>query len=87
MKKKTLVFKFTDSNKEYLFEDKVFVIEDKTLIENLEKPSIKNSESKLVIKSLNDSHVSDVIQIKVNMSETGYFLVNFSKDSLNEGSL
>ena len=84
MKKKSLIFKFTDSGKEYLFEDKVFVIENNKLIENLEKPSIKNSESKLVIKSLNDTHVSDVIQIKVNMSETGYFLVSFAKDSLDE---
>ena len=84
MKKKSLVFKFTDTGKEVLFEDKLFIIEDKKLIENLEKPSIKNSESKLVIKSLNDTHVSDVIQVKVNMSETGYFLVSFAKDSLSE---
>lgn len=84
MKKKTLVLKFTDNEREFMFEDKLFVIEDKKLIENLEKPSIKNSESKLVIKSLNDTHVSDVIQLKINMSETGYFLVSFAKDSLSE---
>lgn len=84
MKKKTFVLKFTDSEREFMFEDKLFVIEDKKLIENLEKPSIKNSESKLVIKPLNDTHVSDVIQLKINMSETGYFLVNFAKDSISE---
>lgn len=84
MKKKTLVFKFTDSGKEFSFDDKVFVIEDKKLVENLEKPSIKNAESKLVIKSLNDTHVSDVIQLKINMNETGHFLVSFEKDSLSE---
>lgn len=85
MKNKPLILKFSDSEKEYSFEDKLFTIEDKDLIKNLEKTSIKNSESKLVIKSLDNTHISDVIQIKVNMSETGYFLVNFVKDTLNEG--
>lgn len=84
MKKKPLILKFSDSEKEYSFEDKLFIIEDKDLIKNLEKTSIKNSESKLVIKSLDNTHISDVIQIKVNMSETGYFLVNFPKDTLDE---
>lgn len=84
MRKKSLVLKFTDSGREFLFEDKVFVIEDKKLTENLEKPSIKNSESKLVMKSMNDTHISDVIQIKINLNETGHFLVSFAKDSLNE---
>ena len=84
MKKKTLVLRYTDVEREFLFEDKLFVIEDKKLIENIEKPSIKNSEAKLVIKSLNNTHVSDVIQVKINMSETGYFLVSFAKDSLCE---
>lgn len=84
MKKKNLILKFTDSGKEFLFEDKVFVIEDKKLVENLEKPSIKNSESKIVIKTLNDTHISDVVQIKINMNETGTFLASFQKDSLSE---
>ena len=84
MKKKNLILKFTDSGKEFLFEDKVFVIEDKKLVENLEKPSIKNSESKVVIKTLNDAHISDVVQIKINMNETGTFLASFQKDSLSE---
>ena len=84
MEKRPLILKFTDNEKEYSFEDKVFVIDDKDLVKNLEKTSIKNSESKLVIKSLSDTHISDVIQVKVNMSETGYFLVNFPKESLDE---
>ena len=84
MKKKNLILKFTDSGKEYLFEDKIFVIEDKKLCENLEKPSIKNTESKLVIKTLNDTHISDVIQVKINMNDTGTFLASFQKDSLSE---
>ena len=84
MKKKSVVFKFADSEKEFLFEDKVFVIEDKSLVEVLCKPSIKNPGSNLLIKSLNDTNISDVVQIKVNMNETGYFLFSFTKDSLDE---
>ena len=84
MKKKAVVFKFSDNDREYLFENKLFVIEDKKLIENLEKPSIKNGESKLLIHSLNDTHISDVIQVKINMNETGHFLVSFAKDSVPE---
>ena len=83
MKKKTLILKDVESGNEFLFEDKVFLIEDAFLIDNLEKPSIRNSESKIVIKTLNDTHVSDVIQIKVSMNETGTFLISFAKDGLD----
>ena len=84
MKKKTLCLKYENQDREFLFEDKVFVIEDKKLVEDLSKPSIKNTESKLFIKSLNDTHIADVIQIKVNVNETGYFLVSFQKDGLTQ---
>ena len=84
MKKKTFCLKFKNQDREFLFEDKVFVIEDKKLVTELEKPAYKNVESELVIKSMNDLHISDVIQIKVNLAETGYFLVSFQKDSLPE---
>ena len=84
MEKKPLVLKFKESDREFLFENKIFVIEDKKLIQNLEKPSIKNQDSQLEIKSLNNLHISDVIQVKVNMSDTGYFLVSFEKDKLSE---
>ena len=84
MKKKTLCLKFKNQEQEFLFEDKVFVIEDKKLVNELEKPAYKNVESELIIKSLNDLHISDVIQVKINVNETGYFLVSFEKDSLPE---
>ena len=80
----TLVFKNKDSKQEYTFENKVYFINDKKIIKNLEKPNIKNSDSSFVIKSLNDLHVSDVVQIRVNLSETGVFLVSFQKDVLPE---
>ena len=84
MKKKTFCLKFKNQDHEFLFEDKVFVIEDKKLVTELEKPAYKNVESELVIKSMNDLHISDVIQVKININETGYFLVSFAKETLTE---
>ena len=79
-----LVFKNKDSKQEYSFDNKVHLVTDKKLVRDLEKPNIKNFDSALVIKSLNDLHISDVIQIRVNLSETGVFLVNFQKNVLSE---
>ena len=33
---------------------------------------------------MNDTHIADVIQVKINMNETGHFLVSFPKDGLDE---
>lgn len=79
-----LVFKNKDSKQEYSFDNKVHLVTDKKLVRDLEKPNIKNSDSALVIKSLDDLHISDVIQIRVNLKDTGVFLVSFQKDVLTE---
>lgn len=79
-----LIFGFKEKETEYSFENKVFVVSDRALIENISKPNIKNQNSSLVIKSLNDLPVFDVVQIKVNVAETGHFLVSFNKETFNE---
>ena len=84
MENQKLVLGFKDRETEFSFENKVFVIQDKFLLENLSKPNIKNQNSSMIIKSLNDTHISDVIQIKINVAETGHFLVSFAKESLDE---
>ena len=84
MENQNLILKFKNQEQEYSFENKVLLVEDKKLIQNLSKPNIKNQDSSLIIKSLNDLHISDVIQIKINISETGYVLVSFSKESLTD---
>ena len=81
---KNLIFGFKEKETEYSFENKIFVVSDKALIENISKPNIKNQNSSLVIKSLNDLPVFDVVQIKVNVAETGHFLVSFNKETFNE---
>ena len=84
MKNSFLVLKFKDKPMEYSFGSKISFVNDKKLCESLSKTNIKNTDSELLIHSLNDINISDVIQVKVNMAETGTFLVNFEKDSLNE---
>ena len=84
MGKQIFVLKFIDNDNIFSFEDKVSLVEDKKLIENLSRPNIKNQDSNLVINSLNDRHISDVIQIKVNVLDTGNFLISFDKESLDD---
>lgn len=84
MKNGFLTLKFKDKPNEYSFGSKISFVNDKKLCENLSRTNIKNTDSELLIHSLNDIQISDVIQVKVNMSETGTFLVNFEKDSLEE---
>ena len=84
MEKQIFVLKFKDQDNIFSFEDKVSFVEDKKLIENLSRPNIKNQDSNLVINSLNDLHISDVIQIKVNVSDTGHFLVSFNKETFDD---
>lgn len=84
MENELLVLKFKDKEEEFSFENKVNFIEDKKLIQNLSRPNIKNQDSSLIIKSLNDTHISDVIQLKINVGETGSFLASFAKDSLTD---
>ena len=84
MENEPLILKFKDEEKEFSFENKIELVEDKKLIQNLSKPNIKNQDSSLLIKSLNDTHISDVIEIKINVAETGFVLVSFAKESLND---
>ena len=84
MENPSLVLKFKDQEQEYSFENKVSLIEDKKLLQVISKPNIKNQDSSLLIKSLNDTHISDVIQIKINISETGFVLASFSKETLTD---
>lgn len=79
-----VVFKNKNTNHEYSFNNGVCFIQDKKFAKELVKPNYKNSESPVVIKSLNDLSVADVIQIKINLENTGCFWANFEKSLLNE---
>lgn len=84
MPNEILKLKFEGKEQEYTFENKVCVVDDKDLISNLKKENIKNEDSTLVISSLNNLQIADVIQFKINLAQTGYFLVNFQKDQITE---
>ena len=84
MGKQIFVLKFKDKDNIFSFEDKVFLVEDKRLIADLSKPNIKNQDSTLLIESMGGISISDVIQIKINVAETGCFLASFSKETFDE---
>ena len=84
MENPKFILQFKDQDQEFSYENGVFLVEDKKLIQILSKPNIKNQDSNLIIKSLNDTHISDVIQIKINISETGFVLASFSKEALTD---
>lgn len=84
MGKQIFVLKFKDKDNTFSFEDKVYLVEDKKIIANLSKPNIKNQESELLIESMGGLHISDVVQIKINVAETGHFLASFNKEIFDE---
>lgn len=79
-----LILKFRDQSEEYIFENKFYISQDSKLTKDLFKTNIKNQESSLIIKSMNDLPISDVIQFKINLEDTGSFLVNFSNELTEE---
>lgn len=80
---KEIVFKFEGKSDLFSFADKVNLVENEKLIKILGRENIKNNNSSLIIKSI-DLPVYDVIQFKVNVSETGTFLFNFDKTKIDE---
>ena len=83
MKTKELILKFEESDNLYNFADKINKIEDKKLVKILGRENVKNSNSTLIIKSMNLA-IFDVIQFKINVAEVGSFLFNFKKDKMND---
>lgn len=79
-----VVFQNKNTKQEFAFENKVYLIDDKKFANKIKKQNYKNTDSPLVIKSLDDLHVSDVVQIKINLKNTGTFLANFKKEELVE---
>lgn len=83
MKINELVLKYSDKEEVYNFADKINKIEDQKLVKILGRENVKNSNSTLIIKSMNLA-IFDVIQFKINVSEVGSFLFNFEKGKMND---
>lgn len=83
MKTNELILKFEDKEEVYNFADKINKIENPKLIKILSRENVKNTNSTLIIKSMNLA-ISDVIQFKINVSEVGSFLFNFEKSKMDD---
>lgn len=83
MKTNELILKFEDKEEVFNFADKINKIDNPKLVKILGRENIKNSNSTLIIKSMN-LPVYDVIQFKINVSEVGSFLFNFEKGKMDD---
>lgn len=81
-----LTLKFEENETEFLFGEKLNIVSDEKLIKSLGRENIKNGNSTLQIKSLNLLPIYDVIQLKINVLDTGTFLVNFEKEKIDENT-
>ena len=86
MENEFLIFKLIDKKIEHCFENKVHFVDDKILVNELKKPIIKNRNSSIIIASLENISITDLVQVKINVSNVGYFLVNFPKEKFDEES-
>lgn len=84
MENQKLIFKFDENKNEFSFDNGVSIVSNEKLARDLSMKNTKNTDSSLRIKSLDNLHISDVIQVKINVADTGSFLANFKKDSLDE---
>lgn len=86
MQIKKLVLKNNTNNNQYIFAKQFNKIDDLALAKELGTENIKNEDSTLVISSLNDTKIYDVIQIKINLTKVGVFLANFDKTTFDDES-
>lgn len=84
MIKEKLVLSTQSKNEEFVFNEKLNFVNDKKLVKVLSTENIHNNYSDFYIKSLNNTHISDVIQIKINLTNVGTFFANFRKDKFDE---
>ena len=83
---KKLIIGKTGDEKSIVFDKQVNILDDVVLSKELGTENIKNEDSELILKSLSDTQISDVIQIKINLTSVGTFLVNFDKNSFTDDS-
>ena len=75
-----LIFSNKYLNKDYSFEEPINQLTDKALITILKKENYRNEDSGLFVTSLNNISISELFQIKINVSNVGVFVANFEKE-------
>ena len=81
---KEVIFKFEEDENEFSFSENLSFTNDLKLVKTLMRENIKNGDSSLILKSMNNLPIYDVIQIKINLLDTGTFLANFDKENFDE---
>ena len=81
---KKLILGRNNDQTNLVFDKQVNIIDDLALSKELGTENIKNEDSTLIIKSMSDTQIADIIQIKINLTSVGTLLVNFNKEALTE---
>ncbi len=79
-----IIFQNTETKQQYPFYEKVNLVLDQTLSVTLAKENFNNKESKIIVGDGSLTPIYDLFQIKIVVKGTGYFIVNFSKETMNE---
>ena len=79
-----LIFSNKYLKKDYSFEEPINQLDDSKLIKILGKENYRNNDSGLFVQSLANTPVSELFQIKINVSDVGVFLVNFKKENFDD---
>lgn len=80
MENQNIIFSFLNSNESFEFQSGFSFVKNEKLLNILKNENFRNEESSLVIKSLNDTKINEVFQIKIDIKYIGYFLVNFPQN-------
>ena len=81
---KKLILGRNNDQTNLVYDKQVNIIDDLALSKELGTENIKNEDSTLILKSMSDTQIADVIQIKINLTSVGTLLVNFNKEALTE---
>ena len=77
MENQSVIFSFIGTNELFEFQNGFSFVKNEKLLNVLRKELFKNEDSSLIIKSLNNTRIDEVFQIKINIKYVGYFLANF----------
>lgn len=84
MEIKQLVFSTKDSSKTFIFNDKINLVASSSLSDEIIKENYNNLDSEYLIKSEDKISLADVIQVKINLTATGVFMVALKKSTFTK---
>ena len=79
-----ICFKNGETNQQFTFYEKVNLVIDKDLTVALAKENFNNADCQFAFVDEEETLLKDLFQIKIVVKGTGFFIVNYKKDNLDE---